>query len=180
MGKGKNKGYDLAKRQEKILKRMAKPLYKKPDSSTYFVVTQPFGMHPSPAARGTVDVNRLTSWISWVFRRESVVEAIYTMSTVSREARIHISIRNAFFEVSLRRMKSSSESRKGSIQPGCWGSTNTRAFSTRAGRMTQVPLRACIYTTTRAVGTLPIVRSIPAFSFTDSSVFVFFARRPPP
>jgi hypothetical protein len=84
MGKNKNKGFDLAKRQEKILKKMAKPLYKKSDRSTYFVITQPFGMHPSPAERGTVDVNRLASWISWVFRRESVVEAVYTMSTVSR------------------------------------------------------------------------------------------------
>jgi hypothetical protein len=83
MGKNKNKGYDLAKRQEKILKRMAKPLYKKSDKSMYFVITQPFGMHPSPAVRGTVDVNRLASWISWTFRRESVLEAVYTMSTVS-------------------------------------------------------------------------------------------------
>ena len=84
MGKNKNRPFDLAKRQEKILKRMAKPLYKKLDKSMYFVVTQPFGMHPSPPARGTVDVNRLVSWISWVFRRESVVEAVYTTSTVSR------------------------------------------------------------------------------------------------
>ncbi|KAI0303183.1 hypothetical protein BC826DRAFT_1101306 [Russula brevipes] len=78
---GKNKKYDLAKRQEKILKRMAKPLYKKSDNSTYFVITQPFGMHRSPAQRGIVDINRLVSWISWVFRRESVVETVYTMST---------------------------------------------------------------------------------------------------
>jgi len=83
MGKNKNKKFDLARRQEKILKRMAKPLYKKPDNSMYFVITQPFGMHPSPAQRGTVDINRLSSWISWVLRRESVVEAVYTMSTVS-------------------------------------------------------------------------------------------------
>jgi hypothetical protein len=83
---GKNKKYDLAKRQEKILKRMAKPLYKKSDNSTYFVITQPFGMHRSPAQRGIVDINRLVSWIPWVFRRESVVEIVYTMSTVSRSA----------------------------------------------------------------------------------------------
>jgi hypothetical protein len=107
MGKNKNRGYDLAKRQEKILKRMAKPLYKKLDSSTYFVITQPFGMHPSPAARGTMDVNRLASWISWVFRREAVVEAVYTMSTVSRSADSHSPIHpHAFyFELSLRRTK---------------------------------------------------------------------------
>jgi hypothetical protein len=101
MGKNKNKGFDLAKRQEKILKRMAKPLYKKPDSSLYFVITQPFGMHPSPAERETVDVNRLASWICWVFRRESVVEAVYTVSTVSRGhfAQTHIShsSRRGFF-----------------------------------------------------------------------------------
>ncbi|KAI9507702.1 hypothetical protein F5148DRAFT_80433 [Russula earlei] len=81
MGKNKNNRFDLAKRQEKILKRMAKPLYKKQDNSIYFVITQPFGMHPSPAERGAVDVSRLSSWISWVFRRESAVEAVYTMST---------------------------------------------------------------------------------------------------
>ncbi|KAI0003036.1 hypothetical protein BJV74DRAFT_567357 [Russula compacta] len=81
MGKNKNKGFDLAKRREKILKRMAKPLYKKPDNLTYLVITRPFGMHPNPAARGAVDVDRLSSWISWVYRRESVVEAVYTMST---------------------------------------------------------------------------------------------------
>jgi hypothetical protein len=83
MGKNKNKGFDLAKRQEKILKRMAKPLYTKADDSIYFVITQPFGMKPSPAARGTVDVNRLASWISWVCRKQSVVEIVYTVSTVS-------------------------------------------------------------------------------------------------
>lgn len=83
MGKNKNKKYDLASRQEKILKRMAKPLYKKSDDSAYLVITQPFGMHPNPAERGTVDVNRLSSWISWVFRRDSVVETVYAMSTVS-------------------------------------------------------------------------------------------------
>ncbi|KAI0284987.1 hypothetical protein BGY98DRAFT_946555 [Russula aff. rugulosa BPL654] len=81
MGKNKNKKYDLASRQEKILKRMAKPLYKKSDDSAYLVITQPFGMHPNPAERGTVDVNRLSSWISWVFRRDSVVETVYAMST---------------------------------------------------------------------------------------------------
>ena len=37
MGKNKNKAFDLAKRQEKILKRMAKPLYKKSEESMYFV-----------------------------------------------------------------------------------------------------------------------------------------------
>ena len=83
MGKNKNKKYDLASRQEKILKRMAKPLYKKSDDSAYLVITQPFGMHPNPAERGTVDVNRLSSWISWVFRRDSAVETVYAMSTVS-------------------------------------------------------------------------------------------------
>jgi hypothetical protein len=82
MGKNKKK-YDLASRQEKILKRMAKPLYKKSDNSAYLVITQPFGMHPNPAERGTVDVNRLSSWISWVFGRDSVVETVYAMSTVS-------------------------------------------------------------------------------------------------
>lgn len=81
MGKNKNKKYDLASRQEKILKRMAKPLYKKSDESAYLVITQPFGMHPNPAERGTVDVDRLSSWISWVFRRDSVVETVYAMST---------------------------------------------------------------------------------------------------
>lgn len=81
MGKNKNKKYDLASRQEKILKRMAKPLYKKSDESAYLVITQPFGMHPNPAERGTMDVNRLSSWISWVFRRDSVVETVYAMST---------------------------------------------------------------------------------------------------
>jgi hypothetical protein len=172
MGKNKNKRYDLAKRQEKILKRMAKPLYKKSDSSIYFVVTQPFGMHPGPAARGTVDVNRLASWISWVFRRESVVEAVYTMSTVSRGPNSHSPNHPDayFFELSLRRTKSSSELRRGSIHPECWGSTHTRAFSTRAGRMTQAPLRACIYTTTKATGILPTVR-IPAFSPTHPRAF---------
>ncbi|KAF8505553.1 hypothetical protein F5888DRAFT_1630391 [Russula emetica] len=80
MGKNKNKKYDLASRQEKILKRMAKPLYKKSDDSAYLVITQPFGMHPNPAERGTVDVNRLSSWISWVFRRDSVVETVYAIS----------------------------------------------------------------------------------------------------
>ena len=83
MGKNKNKKFDLASRQEKILKRMAKPLYKKSDDSVYLVITQPFGMHPNPAERGTVDVNRLSSWISWIYRRDSVVEAVYAMSTVS-------------------------------------------------------------------------------------------------
>jgi hypothetical protein len=83
MGKNKNKKFDLASRQEKILKRMAKPLYKKSDDSAYLVITQPFGMHPNPAQRGTVDVNRLSSWISWVLRRDSVVETVYAMSTVS-------------------------------------------------------------------------------------------------
>jgi hypothetical protein len=83
MGKNKNKKYNLASRQEKILKRMAKPLYKKSDDSAYLVITQPFGMHPNPAERGTVDVTRISSWISWVFRRDSVVEAVYAMSTVS-------------------------------------------------------------------------------------------------
>ncbi len=82
MGKNKNKKYDLASRQEKILKRMAKPLYKKSDDS-YLVITQPFGMRPNPAERGTVDVNRLSSWISWAFRRDSVVDTVYAMSTVS-------------------------------------------------------------------------------------------------
>jgi hypothetical protein len=81
MGKNKNKKYNLASRQEKILKRMAKPLYKKSDDSAYLVITQPFGMHPNPAERGTVDVTRISSWISWVFRRDSVVEAVYAMST---------------------------------------------------------------------------------------------------
>ena len=83
MGKNKNKGFDLAKRQEKILKRMAQPLYKKPTDSVHLVITEPFGMHQSPASRGTVDINRLSSWISWVFQRPSVLEAVYTMSTVS-------------------------------------------------------------------------------------------------
>ena len=83
MGKNKKK-YDLASRQEKILKRMAKPLYNKSDNSAYLVITQPFGMHPNPAERGPVDVNRLSSWISWVFKRHSVVETVYAMSTVSR------------------------------------------------------------------------------------------------
>ncbi|KAI0254340.1 hypothetical protein BJV78DRAFT_1280344 [Lactifluus subvellereus] len=81
MAKNKNKGFDLAKRQEKILKKMAKPLYKKADDSVYFVITQPFGMQPSPAARGTVDIDRFSSWISWVFGKQSVVEVVYTMST---------------------------------------------------------------------------------------------------
>ncbi|KAH9007040.1 hypothetical protein EDB86DRAFT_42655 [Lactarius hatsudake] len=81
MGKNKNRGFDLAKRQEKILKKMAQPLYKKPTDSAYLVITEPFGMNPSPAARGTVDLNRLSSWISWVFRQGSVLEAVYTMST---------------------------------------------------------------------------------------------------
>ncbi|KAI9448253.1 hypothetical protein H4582DRAFT_1899493 [Lactarius indigo] len=81
MGKNKNKGFNLAKRQEKILKKMAQPLYKKPTDSAYLVITEPFGMNPSPAARGTVDLNRLSSWISWVFRQGSVLEAVYTMST---------------------------------------------------------------------------------------------------
>ncbi|KAF8268279.1 hypothetical protein EI94DRAFT_1728195 [Lactarius quietus] len=83
MGKNKNKGFDMAKRQEKILKRMAQPLYKQPtdSDSVYLVITEPFGMHQSPAVRGTVDINRLSSWISWVFRRPSVLEAVYTMST---------------------------------------------------------------------------------------------------
>jgi hypothetical protein len=80
---GKNKNKSLASRQEKILKRMAKPLYKKTDDSVYLVITQPFGMHPNPAERGTVDVNRLSSWISWVFPGEPVVETVYGMSTVS-------------------------------------------------------------------------------------------------
>src|ERR1700761_5131511 len=83
MGKNKNKGFDLAKRQEKILKKMAQPLYKKPTDSAYLVITDPFGMNPSPAARETRDINRFSSWISWVFRRPSVLEAVYTMSTVS-------------------------------------------------------------------------------------------------
>ena len=83
MGKNKNKGFDLAKRQEKILKKMAQPLYKKPTDSAYLVITEPFGMNPSPAARVTADIDRLSSWISWVFRRPSVLEAVYTMSTVS-------------------------------------------------------------------------------------------------
>jgi hypothetical protein len=69
MGKNKNKGFDLAKRQEKILKKMVQPLYKMPTDSAYLVITKPFGMNESPAARGTGDVNRLSSWISWVFRR---------------------------------------------------------------------------------------------------------------
>ncbi|KAH8999329.1 hypothetical protein EDB92DRAFT_954207 [Lactarius akahatsu] len=81
MGKNKNRGFDLAKRQEKILKKMAQPLYKRPTDSAYLVITEPFGMNPSPAARGTVDLNRLSSWISWVFRQGSVLEAVYTMST---------------------------------------------------------------------------------------------------
>ena len=75
---------------------------------------------------------------------------------------------DAFFEPSLREMKSSSELRKGTIQPGCWESTNTRPFSARAGRTTQVPHRACIYTITRAAGILPIVRR-SAFSLTQST-----------
>ncbi|KAI0307375.1 hypothetical protein B0F90DRAFT_1665589 [Multifurca ochricompacta] len=77
---GKNK-YDLVKRREKILKKMARPLYDKPNNSTYLVITQPFGMQQNPTARGAIDVNRLSSWISWVSRRQSVVEAVYTMST---------------------------------------------------------------------------------------------------
>ncbi|KAN0127497.1 hypothetical protein V8E53_014709 [Lactarius tabidus] len=81
MGKNKNKGFDFAKRQEKILKKMAQPLYKKPTDSAYLVITEPFGMNTSPAARETKDVNRLSSWISWVFRRTAVLEAVYTMST---------------------------------------------------------------------------------------------------
>jgi len=83
MGRNRNIAFDLAKRQEKILRRMAKPLYKNSDKLMYFVITQPFGMRPSPAARGTVDVNGLASWISWVFRRESAVQVVYTMSAVS-------------------------------------------------------------------------------------------------
>jgi hypothetical protein len=83
MGKNKNKGFDLAKRQEKILKRLAKPLYKRADDSVYLVISQPFGMKPSPAERGTMDIGRLASWISWVFRKQSVVDIVYTMSTVS-------------------------------------------------------------------------------------------------
>jgi len=83
MGKNKNKGFDLAKRQEKILKKMARPLYTKPTDSAYLVITEPFGMDPNPAVRGTVDIDRLSSWISWVFRRPAVLEAVYTMSTVS-------------------------------------------------------------------------------------------------
>jgi hypothetical protein len=83
MGKNKNKGFDLAKRQEKILKKMVQPLYKMPTDSAYLVITKPFGMNESPAARGTGDINRLSSWISWVFRRRTVLEALYTMSTVS-------------------------------------------------------------------------------------------------
>jgi hypothetical protein len=115
MGKNKNKKYDLASRQEKILKRMAKPLYKKSDDSAYLVITQPFGMHPSPAERGTVDVNRLSSWISRVFRRDSVVETVYAMSTVSRT--VTLSFRDLLpSSSSLRGTKSSSRSQKGSIQ----------------------------------------------------------------
>jgi hypothetical protein len=83
MGKNKNKGFDFAKRQEKILKKMAQPLYKKPTDSAYLVITEPFGMNPSPAVREIKDINRLSSWISWVFRWPSVMEAVYTMSTVS-------------------------------------------------------------------------------------------------
>jgi hypothetical protein len=111
MGKNKKK-YDLASRQEKILKRMAKPLYKKSDNSAYLVITQPFGMHPNPAERGTVDVNRLSSWISWVFGRDSVVETVYAMSTVSRTVTRFAS----FPELPLRGTKSSSGLQKGSIQ----------------------------------------------------------------
>jgi hypothetical protein len=81
MGKNKNKGFDFAKRQEKILKKMAQPLYKKPTDSAYLVITEPFGMNPSPAVREIKDINRLSSWISWVFRWPSVMEAVYTMST---------------------------------------------------------------------------------------------------
>jgi len=47
----------------------------------YLVITQPFGMHPNPAVRGTLDVDRLASWISWVYRRDSIVETVYAMST---------------------------------------------------------------------------------------------------
>ena len=83
MGKKKNKGFDFAKQQEKILKKMAQSLYTKPTDSVYLVITEPLGMDPSPAKRETEDINRLSSWISWVFRRPSVLEAVYTMSTVS-------------------------------------------------------------------------------------------------
>jgi hypothetical protein len=116
MGKNKNRGLDLAKRQEKILKRMAKPLYKKADDSVFFVITQPFGMKQNPAERGTEDVGRLASWISWVFRKQSVVEIVYTMSTVS-PSRCPVYIHLDGFRASLRRMKSSSRSQKGSIKP---------------------------------------------------------------
>ncbi|KAH9978008.1 hypothetical protein BGW80DRAFT_788517 [Lactifluus volemus] len=60
---------------------MAKPLYKRADDSVYLVISQPFGMKPSPAERGTMDIGRLASWISWVFRKQSVVDIVYTMST---------------------------------------------------------------------------------------------------
>jgi len=80
---GKNKNKTLAQRQEKILKKMAQPLYNQPTDSVYLVITEPFGMGANPAARGTHDINRFSSWISWVFRRPSVLEAVYTMSTVS-------------------------------------------------------------------------------------------------
>lgn len=66
-----------------------------------------------------------------------------------------------FAELSLREMKSSSGLQTGLIQLGSWGSTNTRTFSKRAGRMTRAPFRASLYTTTRATGILLIVR-IPA------------------
>ena len=112
MGKNKNKGFDLAKRQEKILKRMAKPLYKKTDDSVYLVITQPFGMQPTPAARGTVDIDRFSSWISWVFQKQSVVEIVYTMSTVS-QSRSSVYIHLDGLRASLRGMKSLSRSQKG-------------------------------------------------------------------
>ena len=112
MGKNKNKGFDLAKRQEKILKRMAKPLYRKTDDSVYLVITQPFGMQPTPAARGTVDIDRFSSWISWVFQEQSVVEIVYTMSTVS-QSRSSVYIHLDGLRASLRGMKSLSRSQKG-------------------------------------------------------------------
>ncbi|KAI0269199.1 hypothetical protein BC834DRAFT_617158 [Gloeopeniophorella convolvens] len=81
MGKNKNKGFDFAKRQEKNLKRMAKPMYKTPVDSAYLVITRPFGMGQSPAGRGSTDINRVSAWVSWVLRKRSVVEVVYTMST---------------------------------------------------------------------------------------------------
>jgi len=58
------------------------PPYPANDDAKYIVVLNGFGL-PSGRQIGDIDIIRLSAWLCIVFGRKSVVDAVYTMRTVS-------------------------------------------------------------------------------------------------